>query len=247
MTSMLLVVAVVQAADAPALSDALLQDEIRFTKIGSMGGLLGTGNAGLLLGIDEARYAEVVTAIERTCRTRVEDIASVAMLDPNLPYMAPTEVEVGGAMVFGVPVERFVRIPDDTDRLSPPTGGGAAHTEEARTMTTSRARETGTGSAGGDHDMKLIVAVVRGDQVDPVMAALLAADHRLTRINTTGGFLRRGNATLLIGAPGRQVDEVIEIIQQVCPPHADPAPVEKGLPMYSATVFVLDSSHFLRV
>ena len=91
------------------------------------------------------------------------------------------------------------------------------------------------------------VAVIKGEDVDAVTSSLLEADVRLTRINTTGGFLRRGNSTLLIGVPANEVDEVMRLIRAACPAEADASPVAKGLPMYSATVFVLDSSHFERV
>ncbi len=95
--------------------------------------------------------------------------------------------------------------------------------------------------------MKLMVAIVRGEDADNVIGALLSAGYRLTRINTTGGFLRRGNATLLIGVESQQVDPVIGLIQAACRPRSEAAPLEKGIPEYAANVFVLDASHFIRV
>ena len=237
---MLLVLIVVQTADAQNLTDALLELDLRVTRIGSTGGWLGVGNVALMLGIDEFRYDDVADAVARTCETRLEHMSTAAMVDPTLGYATTVEVEVGGAVMFGVPVERFVRIPGESDS-HPGTVGSDA--EEAQTMTTAgshsdHARETG---------MKLVVAVVKGEDVDAVTGALLEADIRLTRINTTGGFLRRGNSTLLIGVPANEVDEVLRLIRAACPAEAEASPVAKGLPMYSATVFVLDSSHFERV
>lgn len=124
------------------------------------------------------------------------------MIDPALGYAIEVEVEVGGAVMFGVPVERFVRIPGDSD-LQPGTVGSDA--EEAKTMTTSRAHT----EQGREAGMKLVVAVVKGEDLDSLTQSLLEADVRLTRISTTGGFLRRGNSTLLIGVPANEVDEVI--------------------------------------
>ena len=93
---------------------------------------------------------------------------------------------------------------------------------------------------------KLVVAIVHSEDANPVVDGLLAAGHRLTRLNTAGGFLRRGNATLLIGAKARDVDEVLSLIQSNVRPRTEPNPPAAGMPMYGATVFVLDASHFLR-
>jgi uncharacterized protein YaaQ len=95
--------------------------------------------------------------------------------------------------------------------------------------------------------MKLMVAIVHADDADVVIRALLEAGHRLTRINTTGGFLRRGNATLLIGVEAHQVDEVLGLMQAACRPPAAARPIEKGLPEYAANVFVLDAPRFVRM
>ena len=237
---MLLVLIVVQTADAQKLITALLEMDLRVTRIGSTGGWLGVGNDALMLGIDASRYEDVADAVARTCETRLEYMSTAARVDPTLGYATTVEVEVGGAVMFGVPVERFLRIPGDSDSR-PSTYGSDA--EEADTMAASRVHTEQGRHAG----MKLVVAVVKGEDVDSVVRALLEAEIRLTRINTTGGFLRRGNSTLLIGVPADEVDEAIQIIRAACPSEAEASPVAKGLPMYAATVFVLDSSHFERV
>ena len=95
--------------------------------------------------------------------------------------------------------------------------------------------------------MKLIVAIVQGEDADDVIRAMLAAGHRLTRINTTGGFLRRGNATLLIGVEDHQIDEVITLMQATTRRRTESSPIEKGIPEYTATIFVLDATHFIRI
>lgn len=94
---------------------------------------------------------------------------------------------------------------------------------------------------------KLVVAVVHSDDAGAVVNALLAAGQRLTRLNTAGGFFRRGNATLLIGVEEQLVDAVLALIQANCRPRIEPNPPHMGMPMYGATIFVLDASHYLRV
>lgn len=64
--------------------------------------------------------------------------------------------------------------------------------------------------------MKLVIGIVRDQDAGRVIDGLVAKDYRATRINTAGGFLKRGNATVLVGVNDEQVDEVIEIVQGVC-------------------------------
>lgn len=105
-----------------------------------------------------------------------------------------------------------------------------------------------TASASDSNPMtKLVVAIVHSDDVGRVADALLKAGHRLTRLNTTGGFFRRGNATLLIGVEEQLVDGVLALIEANCRPRIEPNPPHMGMPMYGATIFVLDASHYLRV
>ena len=46
--------------------------------------------------------------------------------------------------------------------------------------------------------MKLIYAIVRYDNEDEVISALTKEHFSITKLNTTGGFLRKGNTTLMI-------------------------------------------------
>ena len=93
---------------------------------------------------------------------------------------------------------------------------------------------------------KLIVSVVQNDYADAVVDALLESDYRTTRLASTGGFLRKGNTTLLIGAQENQVDAVLDIIRANTRGSA-PAEDQPGLvPQAAATVFVLDLDDFER-
>ena len=55
---------------------------------------------------------------------------------------------------------------------------------------------------------KLIITIVQNDDADSVVDALLESDFRATRLASTGGFLRRGNTTLMIGA---QTDQAVPL------------------------------------
>jgi uncharacterized protein YaaQ len=94
---------------------------------------------------------------------------------------------------------------------------------------------------------KLIIAVVQNEDADAVVDALLEEDFRATRLASTGGFLRRGNTTLMIGADEDQVDQVLTLIQQHA--HAGQAVTVQGRPSKpaAATVFVLDLEEYQRL
>lgn len=107
---------------------------------------------------------------------------------------------------------------------------------------------------------KLVIAIVNHDDANPVTQSLSRAGFSSTRLATTGGFLRAGNVTLLVGVTEDKVDAVIDIIRthahsrrQVVPaavadltPGFFPAmPVE--VTVGGATVFVVDVDRFERL
>lgn len=61
--------------------------------------------------------------------------------------------------------------------------------------------------------MKLILAVIQADDASRVVQALNQAGFRVTRIATQGAWLRRENATLLVGTEDEQVPEVIGVLR----------------------------------
>ncbi len=87
--------------------------------------------------------------------------------------------------------------------------------------------------------MKLLIVILRDGDAGAVTERLVAEGYRVTRIASTGGFLRRGNITLLIGAEAEEVDGVIHLLRQTC------APPEPG--QHRATVFVVDAAHFEQI
>ena len=109
--------------------------------------------------------------------------------------------------------------------------------------------------------MKLIVAVVHDKDRRKVTDALLEAGHKFTNIASTGGFLREGNVTYLIGAPPEQVEAVIELIARysqtreqfvnVFPPTIEPIgacmPSPVKVTVGGAIIFVLDVERFTAV
>jgi len=84
--------------------------------------------------------------------------------------------------------------------------------------------------------MKLILAVIRDVDDSPLTERLTRDGFRFTRMASTGGFLRKGNVTLLIGLPEEKIETVIEIFRQTC------CPAEEG--RSRAILFAVDAPLF---
>lgn len=109
---MKLIVAVVQGKDADLLVEALTARGFRATRIDSTGGFLRERNVTLLIGVQDAYAAEVLRIIKENCHTRTRFVNPLMpIIEPGEYFIPnPVEVEVGGATVFVLRVERYERI-----------------------------------------------------------------------------------------------------------------------------------------
>jgi uncharacterized protein YaaQ len=108
--------------------------------------------------------------------------------------------------------------------------------------------------------MKLVVAVIHDRDQKRTSDSLRDAGMRFTKIGSTGGFLREGNVTMLIGADEGDVDRVMTILSEssrmreqyvnVLPPEATPVGTFLTNPIKvqvgGAIAFVLDVERFER-
>jgi uncharacterized protein YaaQ len=88
-------------------------------------------------------------------------------------------------------------------------------------------------------NMKLMFVIIRDEDDENVVQALVKNNYRVTRVASTGGFLRHGNVTLMIGTEDDKVQEVIDLLREVC------CPVEDSL--HRATIFVVGMSYFEQI
>ncbi|HOS69351.1 MAG TPA: cyclic-di-AMP receptor [Bacillota bacterium] len=109
--------------------------------------------------------------------------------------------------------------------------------------------------------MKLVIAVVQDDDVEDLVEALVKEKIYSTKLASTGGFLREGNTTLLIGVEKEKVDLVISIIKDICKSRKQtfttPIPPTGSAGVYipypidvmvgGATIFVVDIDRFEKV
>lgn len=88
--------------------------------------------------------------------------------------------------------------------------------------------------------MKLIIAIIKDEDTDAVSKALTEKEFRVTFIASTGGFLRSGRSTLLVGVEDEQVETALQVIRDHCKnPHQEK---EKR-----ATIFVLKVDQFTQL
>lgn len=106
--------------------------------------------------------------------------------------------------------------------------------------------------------MKLVIAVIQDKDTQRLLTELGKAGFRSTKLSSTGGFLREGNTTLLIGVEDSEVDQVLAIIKSTChareqlvtplSPIGGPAdsyiPYPVEIIVGGATIFVLDVERF---
>lgn len=104
--------------------------------------------------------------------------------------------------------------------------------------------------------MKLILAIVSNDDAHSVTSSLNKDNFQVTRLATTGGFLRAGNTTIIVGVEDQDVDHCIEIIGKECEKRTEvvPSSASYDIGRYAsfpievqvggATIFVLDVEQF---
>lgn len=107
---MKLVIAIVHDEDSHPLLEALNENHIQVTKLASTGGFLKSGNTTFLVGIEAQRVEEVIGIIKKECHTRQELKSIPVAGDPHAFMAAPIEVSTGGATVFVVDVENYLKL-----------------------------------------------------------------------------------------------------------------------------------------
>ncbi len=86
--------------------------------------------------------------------------------------------------------------------------------------------------------MKLMILIVKDSDADMLTQAFTAENFRVTRVASTGGFLRSGVATMLLGVEDERVDAAIEVARKALPPKEE---------QKRATIFVVPIERFEQV
>ena len=110
---MKLIIAIVQDEDSSKLLSKLMQKGFGVTKLATTGGFLKAGNTTLLLGVEEDRIQEAVHIIETVCKSRKQmtsTTTTVTGLTHGEYSTYPVEVTVGGATLFVLSIDQFLKV-----------------------------------------------------------------------------------------------------------------------------------------
>ena len=110
----------------------------------------------------------------------------------------------------------------------------------------------------GDLTMKMVMAIINRDDASVVVQQLTKSGYQVNKLATTGGFLRTGNTTILIGVDDEKVQHVISIITKHSNSRKQLMPAaDMGTGVYAnmsievmvggAAIFVLNVEHFEKV
>lgn len=107
--------------------------------------------------------------------------------------------------------------------------------------------------------MKLIIAIVNSEDASAVLSELTGQGFSVTKLATSGGFLRAGNVTMMIGVEEEQVKQALSVIEEFSSQRKQQVPVNStyigdsliSVPVEvtvgGATVFVLDVEQFYKL
>ena len=109
---MKLIIAIVQDEDASRLISQLMNDGFGVTKLATTGGFLRAGNTTLLVGVDDDRFQTAMDIIEKVCKSRKQIAPSPSSMVgiPGSYTPSPIEVVVGGATIFVLSVDHFIKL-----------------------------------------------------------------------------------------------------------------------------------------
>ena len=109
--------------------------------------------------------------------------------------------------------------------------------------------------------MKLIIAIVQDEDASRLISSLMNEGYSVTKLATTGGFLRSGNTTLLLAVDDNKFDGAMAVIEKVCKSRkqiaTSPSPMAGSTGVYApypievmvggATIFVLNVEQFTKI
>lgn len=107
---MKLVIIIVAREDASKVTTALIKEKYSVTKLATTGGFLMSGNATLLVGTGDDQVDHVLEIVKQYSKTRKKFVPNSIPNEIGIFASYPIEVQVGGATIFVLNIEQFIKI-----------------------------------------------------------------------------------------------------------------------------------------
>ena len=107
---MKLILAIISTDDTKACISALNKASFHVTRLATTGGFLSSGNTTLIIGCEDKEVEKAIEIIGNESQRRTEIVPSTASYDIGRYASFPVEVQVGGAVIFVLDVEQFVKL-----------------------------------------------------------------------------------------------------------------------------------------
>ena len=105
-----IVIAIINNDDSHSVVHNLIREGYPVTKLSTTGGFLRVGNLTILVGVEEEKLQNVINIISKYSRSRKQVLPASEMGTGGIYSSIPIEVNVGGATVFVLDVENFLKV-----------------------------------------------------------------------------------------------------------------------------------------
>lgn len=107
---MKLIMAIVSNDDSSKVAKELTKNKFFVTKLATTGGFLMAGNTTFIIGTEDDKVDDVITIIGKYSKKRSQMVPSSASYGVGMYTSFPVEVQVGGATIFVMNIERFEKL-----------------------------------------------------------------------------------------------------------------------------------------
>lgn len=107
---MKMIIAVVSSDDANNVQKGLIKEHYQATKLATTGGFLMKGNTTFLIGAEDEKVNQIIKIIGNHSKKRKKIIPNSIINEYGMLATSPIEVTVGGATVFVLNVEEFIKL-----------------------------------------------------------------------------------------------------------------------------------------
>jgi uncharacterized protein YaaQ len=107
---MKLVLAIVSTDDANKVQKALVEEHFFVTRLSTTGGFLRAGNVTFLIGVNDEKVVNVLEIFETNSKKRQKLVPNTIVNEFGSFSAMPIEVEIGGATIFVLPIDQFVKV-----------------------------------------------------------------------------------------------------------------------------------------